>query len=79
MAGLKGWGKKDMDVKDIVNNILEERQDNIYSNKDIDDNSEYYGEDCDRCGEPMRKMTACHLICENCGSHLDCSDKGSVW
>jgi predicted amidophosphoribosyltransferase len=34
---------------------------------------------CDRCNVKMRKMTACHLICENCGSHLDCSDKGTVW
>ena len=63
-----------MDVKDIVNDILEERQENLYNKE-----NEYYGEECDKCGEPMRKMTACHLICENCGSHLDCSDKGSVW
>ena len=28
---------------------------------------------CDRCNVKMRKMTACHLICENCGAHLDCS------
>ena len=27
----------------------------------------------------MKKMTACHLICPNCGAHLDCSDKGSFW
>jgi hypothetical protein len=40
----------------------------------------YSDEHCDRCGnERMRKMTECHLICENCGSHLDCSDKGTVW
>ena len=41
-----------MDVKDIVNDILEERQDNLYNKE-----NEYYGEECDKCGEPMRKMT----------------------
>ena len=34
---------------------------------------------CDKCGEFMVKMTECHLICPNCGSHLDCSDKGTTW
>lgn len=36
-------------------------------------------EKCDRCGWEMKKFQACHLICPNCGSHLDCSDKGSAW
>jgi len=27
----------------------------------------------------MVNMQACHLFCPNCGSHLDCSDKGSYW
>lgn len=36
--------------------------------------------DCPKCEfKSMRKMTECHLICENCGAHMDCSDKGSVW
>ena len=34
---------------------------------------------CDRCGHIMKEIQPCHLICPNCGSHLDCSDKGSVW
>ena len=34
---------------------------------------------CDKCGYKMKKLNTCHLICPNCGSHLDCSDKGTVW
>ena len=34
---------------------------------------------CPRCETTMNKFTACHMICPNCGSHLDCSDKGSYW
>lgn len=34
---------------------------------------------CPRCEENMKNMQACHLFCANCGSHLDCSDKGSYW
>ena len=36
-------------------------------------------ETCDRCGNTMDNITACHLICNNCGANYDCSDKGSVW
>jgi ribosomal protein L37AE/L43A len=37
-------------------------------------------QECPKCEfKTMRKMTECHLICENCGAHMDCSDKGSVW
>lgn len=36
-------------------------------------------EKCERCGFKMKELTVCHLICENCGAHMDCSDKGSVW
>ena len=35
--------------------------------------------ECPRCGEKMLDVQACHLICPRCGSHMDCSDKGSVW
>lgn len=34
---------------------------------------------CPRCSHAMIEMQACHLLCGNCGSHLDCSDKGSYW
>lgn len=34
---------------------------------------------CMRCGHQMITFQTCHLICKNCGAHLDCSDKGSVW
>ena len=34
---------------------------------------------CPRCNEIMASLQACHLICKNCGAHLDCSDKGSYW
>lgn len=35
--------------------------------------------DCPKCNEKMKELNACHLICPNCGSHLDCSDKGNFW
>jgi len=35
--------------------------------------------ECPRCNEIMLDVQACHLICPRCGSHMDCSDKGSVW
>jgi len=34
---------------------------------------------CPKCDFKMNKLTSCHLICSNCGSHLDCSDKGNFW
>lgn len=34
---------------------------------------------CPRCGTKMDDMQACHMVCGNCGAHLDCSDKGSFW
>lgn len=34
---------------------------------------------CARCDTPMTPIQPCHLQCMNCGSHLDCSDKGSYW
>ena len=34
---------------------------------------------CDKCGFKMEKLQECHLRCPNCGTHMDCSDKGSVW
>jgi len=34
---------------------------------------------CPICENEMDKMQACHLVCNNCGAHLDCSDKGSYW
>lgn len=34
---------------------------------------------CPRCNHKMIEMQACHLLCGNCGAHLDCSDKGSYW
>jgi hypothetical protein len=34
---------------------------------------------CPRCNEKMNELNACHLICPNCGGHLDCSDKGGFW
>ena len=35
--------------------------------------------ECPRCNEKMLDVQACHLLCPRCGSHMDCSDKGSVW
>ncbi len=34
---------------------------------------------CPICNYEMIEMQSCHLICKNCGAHLDCSDKGSFW
>ena len=34
---------------------------------------------CTICDEEMEELSACHLRCDNCGSEMDCSDKGSVW
>ena len=34
---------------------------------------------CPICDEEMEELSACHLRCDNCGSEMDCSDKGSVW
>ena len=34
---------------------------------------------CFRCGYIMKKMHRCHYICNNCGSHKDCSDMSWVW
>ena len=36
--------------------------------------------ECPRCGfETMKEMTACHLICSNCGQHLTCDEKSLTW
>jgi hypothetical protein len=35
--------------------------------------------ECPRCGFEMKNITACHMICSNCGGHLDCSEKGLTW
>ncbi len=35
--------------------------------------------ECPKCGEEMNVFTVCHMICPNCGAHLDCSDKGNFW
>ena len=34
---------------------------------------------CPICDEEMEELSACHLRCDNCGSEMDCSDKGSDW
>ncbi len=34
---------------------------------------------CEQCGFLMEELQPCHLRCPNCGAHMDCSDKGSVW
>ena len=34
---------------------------------------------CPKCNNEMSKLNTCHLICNNCGSHLDCTDKGGFW
>ena len=34
---------------------------------------------CEQCGFLMEELHTCHLRCPNCGAHMDCSDKGSVW
>ena len=35
--------------------------------------------DCPRCGFEMRHMQPCHMVCPNCGGHMDCSEKGLTW
>jgi hypothetical protein len=36
--------------------------------------------ECLICGfKTMKNITACHLRCSNCGSEMDCSDKGLTW
>jgi hypothetical protein len=34
---------------------------------------------CPRCGFEMKHLQSCHLICTNCGGHMDCSEKGLTW
>jgi len=34
---------------------------------------------CPKCDNKMVDMQVCHMFCPNCGTHLDCSDKGSFW
>lgn len=34
---------------------------------------------CPKCNSKMQSIQTCHMQCMNCGSHLDCSDKGSFW
>ncbi len=34
---------------------------------------------CIICNSKMIDIQACHMFCPVCGSHLDCSDKGSFW
>ncbi len=34
---------------------------------------------CPKCENKMINLQACHMFCPKCGSHLDCSDKGSYW
>jgi DNA-directed RNA polymerase subunit RPC12/RpoP len=34
---------------------------------------------CDICGHSMEELQPCHLRCPNCGSHMDCTDKGNTW
>ena len=34
---------------------------------------------CFRCGYDMTQIQVCHLRCLNCGTEMDCSDKGLVW
>lgn len=34
---------------------------------------------CPICDFEMTPIQVCHLQCRNCGSHLDCSDKGNYW
>lgn len=35
--------------------------------------------ECYRCGFKMTPIQPCHLRCNNCGTELTCSDKGSFW
>tara|TARA_R110002124_G_scaffold61316_3_gene168085 strand:+ start:545 stop:808 length:264 start_codon:yes stop_codon:yes gene_type:complete len=62
-SGSNRWVDKD-------NNNDDNKGNNKGNNKDIV---------CPRCEETMNKFTTCHMICPNCGAHLDCSDKGSFW
>ncbi len=34
---------------------------------------------CPKCDNIMIYIQACHLFCNVCGAHLDCTDKGNVW
>jgi len=34
---------------------------------------------CFICGNNMKSIQSCHLKCLNCGSEMDCSDKGWIW
>jgi hypothetical protein len=34
---------------------------------------------CFICGFEMKSIQPCHLKCLNCGSEVDCSDKGWTW
>ena len=34
---------------------------------------------CEQCGFLMQEIKPCNLRCPNCGSHMDCSDTGTVW
>ena len=34
---------------------------------------------CFICGHNMKSIQSCHLKCLNCGSEMDCSDKGWTW
>jgi|GEM_PF-4634350 len=52
--------------------------------KEIFEKSQSVGEeqetiDCPRCGFQMKHMQACHMVCTNCGGHMDCSEKGLTW
>ena len=52
--------------------------------KEIFEKSQSLGEeqekiDCPRCGFQMKHMQACHMVCTNCGGHMDCSEKGLTW
>jgi hypothetical protein len=35
--------------------------------------------DCPRCGFKMKHLQPCHMMCPNCGAHMDCSEKGLTW
>jgi len=55
---------------DLIAKILKHKTSNVFVPEKIL---------CPKCNEVMSSMQACHLICKNCGAHLDCSDKGSYW
>ena len=51
----------------------------IKKKKEMDKNKDTSNKEiCERCGNQMDNITACHLICNNCGANYDCSDKGST-